>query len=305
MDVKLHPGDWYTGQAFCLTVGEIHEHYARQIHQKGTLLPKLCVSGDTVMLQTIPQEAYSVQQHIRAALKSLLVLAADEETVYQMVQGYEGGNISDFQERYFAVAEERIGPISQFAKKYGPLIHDFADFCRPLRNQSPLFAFTYGDTMTRVGMEHKLFGEEWEGYCVGLRSAGLVSSNVSPLLPAPVGLYLWAADMLTALKKFPEEPGCQLFLTNRLMSLRLVPASSWSTGKSLFQIGELLDYLALHAAYGLVNVAEGEYVPCRGCGIVFYRLQGRIYYCEKCRENKSDYDMIRARVSRQRRKARE
>ncbi len=99
--------------------------------------------------------------------------------------------------------------------------------------------------------------------------------------------------MLTALRRHPEWPGCSLFLAARLASMRLLPDSIVLPGRARSEPGqspmmrlwgELLDYLALAAAYPQHGDAPLRLQVCanRDCEENFTTTDRRRRYCAAC-----------------------
>lgn len=198
------------------------------------------------------------------------------------------------------VASERCAPrVREFVSRYGELVRDFAGWCARVQGQPwehPDLAYS--------GHEARWWGE-WATWAQGWgrRAEGPLD------LAAPVAFYLWAAVMLTALRRHPEWPGCQVFLANRIAGLRLGCGgqlrSLWldATGKgrrpervgkaNVFVYGDLLDYLG--AAAGARGWEDRARVCANPeCRAVFVSGDGRRRYCEGC-ANKQVRDRLSAR----------
>ena len=173
----------------------------------------------------------------------------------------------------------------EFAATYGPLILDFGVWC---------YDDAYGAFVSRhwasaldlysplrvLGSERRLWPARWTKWATtAYRTAG---RQIEPprTVPPPMGFYVWAAYMLTALSDHPEWPGCQLFLANRLASLHLAPmtwfpelaertTSHQGPRVSARLYGELLDYLALAAAYRRGPSIVETVILCENCGAGF------------------------------------
>jgi hypothetical protein len=203
----------------------------------------------------------------------------------------------------------------EFAATYGPLILDFGVWC---------YDDSYGAFVSRhwasaldlhsalrfLGSERHLWPARWTKWATtAYRTAG---RQIEPprTVPPPVGFYVWAAYMLTALSDHPEWLGCQLFLANRLASLHLAPmtwfpelsertAPPRGPRVSARLYGELLDYLALAAAYQRGPSIAEAVAPCGNCGVLFSTSDRRRNYCDSCSKTKIR-DAARARRYRER-----
>ena len=325
MNYPLQPSHWYKANIDTLTVRDLHEHYKEMLGYGRNLvggvgecasnnLPEIDATqlqepgrlADEVLLRYMPTFTYPVSKHIRGAVKALLALATKDDEYRQQLHDIYIFKRSDIAIDYEVTVEE-LARIQEFVAQYGPLVHDFAEFCRPVRNFPKLFAFAPNDITNYGGLEYYLY-MQWATYGESLRKAGLVASNITPLLWTPVKFYLWAADLLAALQQNPDWPGCRLFLANRMASLRLLPANNWGiVKKDFYIIGELLDYMALQVAFGMVPTAEGEIwncqnPDCKAESPIFTRIDRRFQYCPACQErfaeDKCYYDEVRAKVHR-------
>ncbi|MFB3881006.1 MAG: hypothetical protein ACE149_07065 [Armatimonadota bacterium] len=187
----------------------------------------------------------------------------------------------------------------RFVAEYGPLILDFGVWC---------YDDAYGAFVSRhwasaddvrsplrfLGSERRLWPAGWSKWAAtAYRTAGR-EIEPTPIIPPPVGFYVWAAYMLTALSDHPYWAGCQLFLANRMGSMRLAPMA-WLPGfgqreapgkgprVSARLYGELLDHLALAAAYQRGPTIAETATLCANCGVWFATADRRRRYCDGCR----------------------
>lgn len=186
-----------------------------------------------------------------------------------------------------------------FVSKYGDLVHDFGQWCAD--------SGCAGDTGNWLSLpearnERLLWQQGWRRWAVGVYERFQQLQRDRPV-PAPIAFYIWAALMLTGLSDHPEWPSSRLFLANRLASLRLV--QFWNPSYAnrreqadrtradgeqvdpreerirLFTAGELLDYLALSAAFRVWPVIETR---CPACAMPFSVEDKRRRYCsDECR----------------------
>jgi len=205
----------------------------------------------------------------------------------------------------------------EFVGDYGPLILDFGVWC----HDSAYGAFVSRHWATAsdpsswllfLGSERFLWPPSWRKWATAVYTT--LGRRVVPpkTVPPPVGFYVWAAYMLTALTDHPEWPGCQLFLANRLASLRLVPMT-WFPELAEYTkphqgrrvsarlYGELLDYLALAAARQRGPIIAETVILCENCGNAFTTEDGRRRYCDSC-SSRQVRDAARARRYRDRRR---
>jgi hypothetical protein len=194
--------------------------------------------------------------------------------------------------------------VAKFVTRYGDLIRDFGRWSADTEYGGYVASgsmFPEDSPLPLLGNERFLWPRHWRRWAVGVHERFKVLDR-GEIVPSPVAFYVWAALMLTALHEHPEWPGCQLFLANRLASLRFVCGADWPRRKKTAQeripvwaVGELLDYLALSAAFGPwpVPARKGEAVRCSSCGHPFKPKHGRERYCsEVCRK---DANAARAR----------
>lgn len=185
---------------------------------------------------------------------------------------------------------ERVG---WFVSRYGELVRDFGSWCARVGGQRwehPNLSYT--------GHEARWWGE-WARWALAWerrRARAKVSPEAAPIA-APVSFYLWAAVMLTALRRHPEWPGCQVFLANRAAGLRLHCGGQWLVAllyarkgvgqaeevgpRGVAMYGDLLDYLG--AAAG-VRGWQDRARPCANpdCGALFVAGDRRRRYCADC-----------------------
>ncbi len=209
-----------------------------------------------------------------------------------------GSDLSSF---LFEAAEtKRVQFLAvEFVAKYGPLILDFGTWCADTEygafvSRHPASAYGYGSILQSLGNERFLWPREWRRWATGVYSAVERHLEPRPRVPAPVAFYVWAACMLTALHQHPEWLGCQLFLANRLASLRLVFDEHWlpeitdhlkpHQGPRLAARldGDLLDYLAVAAARKRRPGVVHRVGRCENCGLPFSADDGRRWYCPAC-----------------------
>jgi len=201
-----------------------------------------------------------------------------------------------------------------FVKGFGPLVRCFGQWCAEA--QSTAFAERYAshffgetvDLMQRAGREHLLWSPDWVRWADAIYRAGQKSPHQSKPAPAPLTFYLWAALMLTALREHPEWPGCHLFFTNRLASMRLVSGVGWTAPMlakfspeeirraAIVVDGSLLDYLGAAAGCHDWGVSMGT---CANCSALFDARDGRRRYCQDC-SNKRTRDRLAAQRRRER-----
>jgi len=203
----------------------------------------------------------------------------------------------------------------QFVAMYGPLILDFGVWCYDdaygaFVSRHWVSALHLHSPLRFLGSERHLWPAGWTKWAT--TAYRTVGRQIEPTktIPPPVGFYVWAAYMLTALREHPEWPGCQLFLANRMASLRLAPMAWFpqlaerterprGPRVSARLYGELLDHLALAAAYQRgARIAETA-TQCRNCEVWFTIDDRRRKYCDDCNEPKIR-DAARARLYRER-----
>jgi len=217
-------------------------------------------------------------------------------------------------ERFFVQAK-----VVTFVARFGPLILDFGAWCSDTEygafvSRHPGSAPRLSSYLLQLGHERFLWPKGWRKWATECYEFSGTVQPVHPV-PAPVGFYVWAAYLLTALCEHPEWPGCQLFLANRLASLRLASDAIWfpelaqwtkpHQGRRLSArlCGELLDYLALFAAYRSVSVAGANLraIMCPSCDTTFTTSDGRRRYCNRC-SNRQTYNRVAQKRYRQRHK---
>ncbi len=194
--------------------------------------------------------------------------------------------------------------VADFVAAFGPLILDFGAWCVDAEygafvSRHPASALDLSSSLLQLGYERFMWPTQWRKWATTCYERATCVLPVRPVA-APVAFYVWAAHMLTALREHPEWPGCQLFLANRLASLRLVADATWfpelaarlrpRQGRRLAArlYGELLDYLALAAArWGPASATHPSVVPCENCGVSFVTTDGRRSYCDACSNRKT------------------
>jgi len=195
-------------------------------------------------------------------------------------------------------AEQAAERVRQFVSTFGPLVVDFGAWlaagerAQVVRGH-PAVEPLWGSPLAWLGADALLWPEEWRRWADSIHSR--LSPRLDPpvLVPAPLGFYLWAAYMLTALRGHPEWPGCSLFLAARLASMRLLPDSFVFPGRARSEPGqspmvrlwgELLDYLALAAASPQHGDAPLRLQVCANpdCGENFTTTDRRRRYCATC-----------------------
>jgi len=191
----------------------------------------------------------------------------------------------------------------EFVEKYGPLILDFGLWCHEtgygfLASRDPVSEGDYRGLLRFLANERYMWPRRWRRWAVEASLDALRQALAPPAVAPPVGFYVWSAYMLTALRDHPEWLGCRLFLANRLASLRLVSDADWfpellqhypsREGRRLAARlhGELLDYLALGAAYRSGPRSIERMVPCARCRTLFPTDDGRRRYCDSCSKPK-------------------
>jgi len=201
----------------------------------------------------------------------------------------------------------------RFVEQFGPLILDFGAWCSDAEygafvSRHPASAADVSSYLLQLGHERFLWPRQWREWASECYDRAALHSPIHRV-PAPVGFYVWAAYMLTALRDHPERPGCQLFLANRLASLRLMRDADWflelaewtnpHQGRRLSARlhGELLDHLALAAAHRRSSATAKDPRPaqCEHCETAFVTSDGRRRYCDACSNRR-----IRHRVGQRR-----
>ena len=280
-----------------------------------------------------PSVLYLVHQNAERILEALADLArgagADDTTLERQVQTYgdwhsgretaqgiagrlAGSTVRAWEERQRQAGhpnpvafflqpqrtEQAAEGVRELVATYGPLVADFGQWLAGgerarVGRGHPAVEPLWQSPLARLGADVRLWPEEWR------RWANSIHTKLSPLrdppflVPAPVGFYLWGASMLTALRRHPEWPGCQLFLAGRLSSMRLRPDSLLLRGTTTAEQsqpprvrlwGELLDYLALAAAYPRQSDTPLDLRVCAypECGESFASTHRGRRYCPKC-----------------------
>ena len=310
-------------------------------------------NGSIALLGTAPDNAYNVAKRIKGALKSMDAIVDAAERVTR--QGRDSARrypppllgppseLADTQprlywiRRYLDVAGLRdsalglhcltVGrdtrvqeAVRSFVSDYGPLIVDFGGWCCDAGHGPPSYVVATGERPAslydHLGEERLIWPRKWRLWGRGIRTAFEAEYPVWPWVPAPVGFYVWGAYIITALRDNPSELASQVFLANRLASLRLASeptapvhpvttievrrpdgtiAEVISLGPPeeqgpprtppVYLFGELLDYLALAVAYrSNVQQLRGEQraVVCESCGETLRTSDGRRRYCDYC-----------------------
>ncbi|MBN1458754.1 MAG: hypothetical protein JXA57_04405 [Armatimonadetes bacterium] len=209
---------------------------------------------------------------------------------------------------------------STFVEEYGPLILDFGTWCNETgygyrARRDPALEGHYTTPLRFLANERYMWPKRWRRWAIDASLDALARGEPPAAVAPPVGFYVWAAYMLTALREHPEWAGCRIFLANRLASLRLVSDGDWNPalvnhypsreGRRLAARlhGELLDYLALGAVYHGGQRSIDKIVPCARCLTPFPSDDGRRRYCDSC--SKPKYRRaVRAQRYRERRKGR-
>jgi hypothetical protein len=188
---------------------------------------------------------------------------------------------------------------SKFVEEYGPLILDFGIWSNEtgygsLARRDPALEGYYATPLRFLANERYMWPRRWRRWAVEASLDALGRGEPAAAVAPPVGFYVWAAYMLTALREHPEWAGCRIFLANRLASLRLVSDEDWypalvkhypsREGRRLAARlhGDLLDYLALGAAYQAGPRSIDMTVPCARCLTPFPTDDGRRRYCDSC-----------------------
>ncbi len=195
-------------------------------------------------------------------------------------------------------AERSAEGVRQFVCRWGPLVVDFGAWLAAgervrLGRGHPNLEPLWGSPLARLGADARLWPAQWLRWAHDIHTKLSARRDPPLLVPAPVGFYLWAASMLTALQRHPEWPGCQLFLASRLAAMRLLPDSllprepdpSPRGGPPAARLwGELLDCLALAAAYPQHSDTPIELRVCAypECGETFATAHRGRRYCPKC-----------------------
>jgi hypothetical protein len=188
--------------------------------------------------------------------------------------------------------------VRTFVARWGPLVVDFAGWLIATERSRvdrghPLVEPLWLSPLARLGAEGLLWPSEWRRWVTSIRDR-LSARHDPPLLtPVPVAFYLWAAAMLTALHRHPEWPGCQLFLANRLASMRLLPEGLLAAEltdeerarpQTAWLWGELLDYLALAATSLQRDEPYLHWRRCANpeCDATFSTAHRGRRYCDAC-----------------------
>jgi len=192
----------------------------------------------------------------------------------------------------------------QFVKTFGPLILDFGAWCcdteyGAFATRYPSMAADMTSPLRLLGDERFLWPPKWWKWATRLYGTTGRFREPPVRVPPPIGFYVWASYMMTALREHPDWPGCQLFLANRLAAIRLTPEDAWfpefmariesyRRGQLSARLyGELLDYLALAAAYQRWPTIIGRVaLVCPNCGGTFVSSDGRRRYCDSCSKPK-------------------
>jgi len=188
--------------------------------------------------------------------------------------------------------------VRQFVSRWGPLVVDFGGWLAAgeragVGRGHPFLEPLWGSPLARLGADALLWPQDWRRWAASIHSKLSARRDPPFLVPAPVGFYLWAAYLLTALRRHPEWPGCQLFLASRLASMRLLPESFLPRDLTTAPQGrpptarlwgELLEYLALAAAYPRQDDASLDLRVCANpeCGEAFATTHRGRRYCPKC-----------------------
>jgi len=194
--------------------------------------------------------------------------------------------------------ERAAESVREFVSTWGPLVVDFARWLAAgeragVGRGHPAVEPLWGSPLARLGADALLWPEDWRRWAASIHSKLSLRRDPPFLVPSPVGFYLWAAYLLTALRRHPEWPGCQLFLASRLASMRLLPESllprdltptAQCRPPTMWLWGELLDYLALAAAYLRQDDAPLGLRVCANpeCGETFATAHRGRRYCAKC-----------------------
>lgn len=188
--------------------------------------------------------------------------------------------------------------VRKFVATWGPLVVDFAGWLAAgeragVGRGHPFLEPLWGSPLARLGADALLWPQDWRRWAASIHSKLSARRDPPFLVPAPVGFYLWAAYLLTALRRHAEWPGCQLFLASRLASMRLLPetflpreltTAARGRAPTARLWGELLEYLALAAAYARQDGASLDLRVCANpeCGETFATTHRGRRYCPKC-----------------------
>jgi len=320
---EVRPGFWSAkGEAEVMTAKLYHEHHFKDWREWRRPLPRPPAGLVVFPLSSKPHprvELYAVERRARGALSALrrvveaaraqkrLRWAVQEYHTVERPQGAPAKSDSEVGDFCLLAAEQPAvaKAVAAFVRKYGDLVRDFGRWCADTEYGGYAASgslFARNSPLPLLGRERFLWPKPWRRWAVRIYDRFRLLGRWEPV-PAPVAFYVWAALMLTALREHPEWLGSQLFLANRLASLRLLAGGDWTRrrreirGKGpaaqnrlpIWAVGELLDYLALSAAFGEWPVPaakverQGAMVKCANCGVLFSTDDGRRRYCgENC-----------------------
>jgi hypothetical protein len=265
-------------------------------------------------------EIYAVEERVRSSLSELhgvvaaagasggLKWAMEQYHAVERSEGQHSARACELADFCLQAAERPVvvKEVTGFVEKYGDLIRDFGHWCADTEyggGAAGRSLYPKGSPLPLLGNERFLWPRPWRRWATEVYARVTRLGRAQPV-PPPVGFYVWAALMLTALRKHPEWPGSRLFLANRLASMRLVFGEGWPPKKDsehkgrirAWVIGELLDYLALSAAFGW-SMPQVDSVRCALCSTMFLTPDGRRRYCDPCRESPGFDQIIAAKHS--------
>jgi hypothetical protein len=168
------------------------------------------------------------------------------------------------------LAAESPAPLIGFVSQFGPLVRDFGEWCHAQER------------------DRQIWPSAWPAWA---RSAFLVVAlqRKAQPVPAPAGFYVWASLMLAAVREHPGWEGSRAFLGERLASITMAFDSSVRSRVAqgevaeilqtpMYAQGQLLDYLALSAAFGR-GLASRRMRKCIVCEKQFTATRSFRKYC--------------------------
>ncbi len=311
MTLALQPGAWLSSPG--ARVVSAQEHHAElEAHASVRLPPP--PNGQVVVWKSFDgYSRYRVGQRAGVALRELRKLTGTVEDTTWVLDGYAAHKRFD----YTNPSDQEVSTVLAFVRRFGPLVLDFGAWCfeddaGAVIRRNPAYQFRtdlpptvqelfradpYNPAHLVLGQERHCVSRAWWDYAANayahFRSG--FEPEQAPVVPAPLSFYVWAAYLLRGLSDMPDHPGSRLFLANRLASVRLVPAPGGSRSAQL--AGELLDYLALAAAYGTGEaLAAPEQRRCANpaCQAAFETWDRRERYCGACQAERVS-DAVRAK----------
>jgi len=319
---KVEPGLWSRwGRAEAQSAHKYHERHFKDWGERRRPLPRPPAGLVVFPVSSGRLEIYAVEEQVANALSALrrvvthagagggLKWAMEQYHAVERTQGQQPKGARKLADFCSSAAERPavVKAVTDFVEGYGPLTRDFGRWCADTEYGGVAAGrslYPKGSPLPLLGNERFLWPQPWRRWATEVYAKVTRLGRARPV-PPPVGFYVWAALMLTALRGHPKWRGSRLFLANRLASMRLVfegwPPKKNSEDKGpipVWAMGELLDYLALSAAFGW-SMPQVNYVRCGmlGCGKVFATPDGRRRYCDLCRERPSFKHTIAAKHS--------